>query len=60
MNLIQSTTFPTSGNISVNGVIGSFINLGVGFFQDFTGRENVYYKSMLMGINKSAVNVFLE
>ena len=60
LKIIQSTTYPNEGTIAVNGTIGSFINLGAGFFPEYTGRENVYYKSMLMGKSKRFVNGIIE
>jgi len=60
LNLIQSTTYPTSGEIKVKGEIGSFINLGAGFFQEYTGRVNIYYKSMLMGREREKVDSFID
>lgn len=60
LNLIQSTTYPSSGEVIVNGKVGSFINLGAGFFKEYTGRENVYYKALLMGINKEVVDTYID
>ena len=60
LNLMQSTTYPTSGEIQVDGEIGSFVNLGAGFFQEYTGRENIYYKSMLIGRDREKVDEYID
>jgi ABC-2 type transport system ATP-binding protein len=43
---------PTKGGISVNGSLTPFIELGVGFNQELTGRENVFLNGALLGFNR--------
>lgn len=38
-----------SGDIRVSGRIGTLLDLGVGFEDEATGRENIYYRGMAMG-----------
>lgn len=40
---------PNKGNVQVNGKLVSFIELGVGFNPELTGRENVYLNGALLG-----------
>lgn len=42
----------TSGDIKLSGEVGAMISLGVGFCEDFTGRENVIQNSRLLGMRK--------
>ncbi len=44
MKLIAGITYPSSGNIKVNGKVGSLINLSAGFHPDYTGRKTSVYK----------------
>jgi len=44
-----------SGSIIVKGKVASFIEIGTGFQSDFTGRENVYLYSSLLGISKTEI-----
>jgi lipopolysaccharide transport system ATP-binding protein len=37
------------GSISVHGQIGTLLDIGLGFEQESTGRENIYYRGMAMG-----------
>jgi teichoic acid transport system ATP-binding protein len=60
MSLIAGITFPSSGEISVKGSIGSLINLSAGFSGKYTGRENIYYKSNIMGMDKKHVDGILQ
>ena len=60
MKIIGGITHPTNGDFEVDGNVGSFINLGVGFNPDFTGRENLYYKATIMGIKKEVLDRDIE
>lgn len=43
---------PTEGNITVNGSLTPFIELGVGFNPELTGRENVFLNGALLGFSR--------
>ena len=43
---------PTKGKIHVNGKLVPFIELGVGFNPELTGRENVYLNGAMMGFSE--------
>lgn len=40
-----------SGTIRVVGQIGTLLDIGLGFETESTGRENIYYRGMAMGIS---------
>jgi ABC-2 type transport system ATP-binding protein len=44
---------PTSGKVKVNGSMVPFLELGVGFNPELTGRENVYLNGIILGMKKS-------
>lgn len=60
MKMVAGITFPTEGNISVNGRIGSLINLSAGFNKDYTGRKNIYYKGTLLGMKKEEIDAIID
>ena len=60
MQIIAGITFPTSGKVEVNGSVGALINLSAGFNPDYTGRENLYYKGMLLGIKKEEIDEIID
>jgi len=60
MKLIAGITYPSSGEIIVNGKIGSLINLSAGFNPEYTGRKNIYYKGSLMGMSKTEVDKIID
>ncbi len=43
---------PTAGQIQVNGKLTPFIELGVGFSPELTGRENVFLNGALLGFSR--------
>jgi len=47
---------PTEGTIAVKGKLVPFIELGVGFNPELTGRENVYLNGALLGFSKKEVD----
>lgn len=47
---------PTKGLVQINGRLVPFIELGVGFNPELTGRENVYLNGALLGFSKKEVS----
>jgi lipopolysaccharide transport system ATP-binding protein len=43
---------PTSGKISVNGRLSALIEVGAGFHQDLTGRENIALNGVILGMTR--------
>lgn len=60
LKMITGVTFPTSGEISVNGRVSALLELTAGFDGEFTGRENIYLKCNLMGINDEEIKLLEE
>ncbi len=55
LKLITGTQFPTTGSVTVNGRVSAILELGMGFNQDLSGRENVLHTAGLMGFAHEAV-----
>ena len=49
MKMITGVTFPTKGEIEVNGNINAILELRAGFDPEFTGRQNLYLRGRLLG-----------
>lgn len=47
---------PTKGTVKTSGKLVPFIELGVGFNPELTGRENVYLNGALLGFSKSEID----
>jgi ABC-type polysaccharide/polyol phosphate transport system ATPase subunit len=46
---------PTSGNVAVNGRLSALIEVGAGFHQDLTGRENIFLNGVILGMTRAEV-----
>lgn len=52
--------FPEKGSIEINGSLIPFIELGVGFNPDLTGRENVYLNGALLGFSNKEMDAMYD
>lgn len=55
LKMLAGIYSPNKGTIEVNGKLTPFIELGVGFNPELTGRENVFLNGALLGFNRSEV-----
>lgn len=51
---------PNSGSVKVNGSLVPFIELGVGFNPELSGRENVYLNGALLGFSRSEIDTIYD
>jgi ABC-2 type transport system ATP-binding protein len=56
LKIIAGIYQPTNGHVTVDGRLVPFIELGVGFNAELTGRENVYLNGALMGFSRGEVD----
>lgn len=56
LKLISGIYVPDSGSIDVKGKLVPFIELGVGFNPELTGRENVYLNGSLLGFTREEID----
>ncbi|NAD92990.1 ATP-binding cassette domain-containing protein, partial [Enterococcus hirae] len=60
LKLISGIYMPDQGSISVDGKLVSFIELGVGFNPELTGRENVYLNGALLGFSQEEIDAMYD
>jgi ABC-2 type transport system ATP-binding protein len=60
LKLISGIYQTDGGSITVNGSLVSFIELGVGFNGELTGRENVYLNGSLMGFSVKEIDAMYD
>ena len=48
LKMITGVTFPTTGEIKVEGRVSALLELTSGFDQEFSGRENIYLKMKII------------
>ncbi len=60
LRLLSGIIKPTSGNVAVEGRIGSLLELGAGFHPELTGRENVYLNGSIHGLSRTRVRELMD
>jgi lipopolysaccharide transport system ATP-binding protein len=55
LKIIAGVVRPSDGTVQVDARVGALLELGSGFHPDYTGRENIYLSSALMGHSRSVV-----
>lgn len=55
LGILAQVIRPTAGSIEVNGRVAPLLELGAGFHADLTGRENVVFNGMLLGLTQKEV-----
>ena len=60
LKLLSRVTGPTTGTIRARGRIGSLLEVGTGFHQEMTGRENIYMNGAILGMTKAEITRKLD
>lgn len=60
LKIISQIYIPEKGRITVNGKMVSFIELGVGFNPELTGRENVYMNGAMLGFTTEEIDAMYD
>lgn len=55
LKIMSQIYTPEKGTVSINGKLVSFIELGVGFNPELTGKENVYLNGAMLGFSREEV-----
>lgn len=56
LKLISRILRPTTGRMMINGRASALLELGAGFHQDLTGRENIYLNASVLGLSKEQIH----
>lgn len=56
LKMLAGVYTPTKGDIQVNGGLTPFIELGVGFNPELSGRDNVYLNGALLGFDRNQMD----
>jgi lipopolysaccharide transport system ATP-binding protein len=56
LKILSQITEPTSGFVEVTGRVGSLLEVGTGFHEDLTGRENTYLNGAILGMRKAEID----
>ena len=60
LKLLSKVTAPTVGTIRARGRIASLLEVGTGFHQEMTGRENIYMNGAILGMTKREIAAKLD
>ena len=60
LKMLAGIYYPEKGEITVNGTLVPFIELGVGFNPELTGRENVYMNGALLGFSNEEMDTMYD
>ena len=60
LKILAGVYYPQSGEVTIDGNLIPFIELGVGFNPELTGRENVYLNGALLGFSNKEVDAMYD
>lgn len=60
LKLLTKIMYPDSGSIVMRGRVSSLIELGAGFHEDMSGRENIYINASIFGLTRGEINKRME
>ncbi|MFN3324113.1 MAG: ABC transporter ATP-binding protein [Bryobacteraceae bacterium] len=55
LKVLSRITEPTEGFVEIRGRIGSLLEVGTGFHNELTGRENVYLNGAILGMKRAEI-----
>lgn len=56
LKILSRITEPTSGDIRMKGRLASLLEVGTGFHQELTGRENIYLNGAILGMRRTEID----
>lgn len=60
LKLIARILQPSEGQVTVRGRVSALLELGAGFHQDLTGRENIYLNASVLGLDQDEIDRHFE
>jgi lipopolysaccharide transport system ATP-binding protein len=55
LKILSRITEPTSGQAKIYGRVGSLLEVGTGFHQELTGRENIFLNGAILGMSRAEI-----
>ncbi|MBN2570221.1 MAG: ATP-binding cassette domain-containing protein [Deltaproteobacteria bacterium] len=56
LKILSRITEPTSGDVKIYGRVSSLLEVGTGFHQELTGRENIFLNGAILGMRKKEID----
>jgi lipopolysaccharide transport system ATP-binding protein len=60
LKILSRITYPTAGRMQVAGRVGSLLEVGTGFHDELTGRENIYLNGSILGMRKREIDAAMD
>ncbi|HVB99781.1 MAG TPA: ABC transporter ATP-binding protein, partial [Candidatus Dormibacteraeota bacterium] len=60
LKILSRITWPTSGTVDIRGRVASLLEVGTGFHEELTGRENIYLNGSILGMKKREIDARLD
>jgi len=55
LRVIAGITVPSEGSLKIDGSLNSFLELGIGFQGELSGKENIFFYGLLLGFKKEEI-----
>jgi lipopolysaccharide transport system ATP-binding protein len=55
LKILSKITPPTSGRVEITGRVGSLLEVGTGFHDELSGRENIYLSGAILGMKAAEI-----
>lgn len=55
LKILSRITDPTEGEAEIRGRVGSLLEVGTGFHNELTGRENIYLNGAILGMKRGEI-----
>ncbi len=60
LKILSRLVYPTEGKATIRGRVTSLLEVGTGFNNNFTGRENVYLNATLYGLERAEIDSIFD
>lgn len=55
LKIMSRITAPSSGSVRIRGKVSSLLEVGTGFHQELTGRENIFLNGTILGMRRKEI-----
>jgi lipopolysaccharide transport system ATP-binding protein len=56
LKILSRITSPTKGSVDIFGRVGCLLEVGTGFHNELTGRENIYLNGAILGMSRGTID----
>ena len=60
LKILSRITEPTKGRVGIKGRVASLLEVGTGFHQELTGRENIFLNGAILGMTRTEIRKKLD